>query len=111
MASVKLTGQEYNEFCNSDVWGEDWYWDETLFLYNGKEVDDLGELAPIDEVVVLEGTVFKGSTHDAVAVDAVAFVRKWLKARTVVTVMVEVPKDQLVEFKAAMKAKKLKVLS
>jgi hypothetical protein len=111
MKGVKLTGQEYNDFCNSDVWGKDWYWDETLFLHNGKEVDDLGELDPTDEVILLEGTVFKGSTHDAVAVDALAFVRKWLKARTVTTLMVEVPKDQIEAFKADMRAKRLKVLS
>lgn len=111
MAGVKLTGQEYNEFCNSDVWGEDWYWDETLFRHNGKEVDDLGELDPADEVIVLEGTIFKGSTHDAVAIDAVPFVRKWLKSRSVVTVMVEVPKEQIEAFKADMKAKNLKVFA
>lgn len=109
MAGVKLTGEEFNEFTTCDLWGEDWYWDETRFRLNGVEVDDIGEVQPTDEIVLLEGTIFKGYEVQAEAIDALVFARKWLKQRHLTTLIVTVPKDQVDSFKAEMKVKGYKV--
>ncbi len=109
MPGVKMTGAEFMQFT-AEPWGPDWYWDETVFLHNGVEKDDIGECAETDEVVILEGTIFKGQEIASVSIDALPFARKWLKARTITSLTVEVPKDQIEAFKADMAAKGLRVL-
>jgi hypothetical protein len=110
MAGVKMTGAEYTEFTAAE-WGPDWYWDETRFLHNGVAKDDIGAVVPTDEVILVEGTIYKGQEANSACIDALPFARKWLKARAVTSLIVEVPNDQVAAFKADMKAKSFKVLS
>ena len=100
---VKMTGAEYTAFTNSE-WGPGWYWDETLFLLNGEEVDDIGTVQPDDKIVILDGVIYKGSDYKADTVSALTFARRWLKAQTVTSVTVEVPNECVDAFKAEMKS-------
>lgn len=110
MAGVKMTGAEYRAFTASD-WGEDWYWDDTLFSLNGETVEDIGLVEDGDAIVILEGTIFCGYQHDAKRIDAKTFARQWLRKQSHVTLSVEVPKDSLDEVTALLKAiKGVKIL-
>lgn len=106
---VKLTGAEYAAFVK-DPWGPDWYWDDTLFLHNGAEVDDIGEVADTDTIVLLEGIIFKGHDFDAERIDALPFARKWLKAQTCTSITVEVPNEHVAAFKLDMRKLGYRVL-
>ena len=110
MAGLKMTGAEYKAFTAAP-WGPGWYWDETDFLHNNVEKDDIGEVEDTDTIVILSGTIYKGDTPRAEAIDAVAYARKWLKAQAFTSVIVEVPNDQVTAFKADMKSKGLKVVA
>lgn len=107
--SVKMTGAEYTAFT-ADEWGPGWYWDETLFTLNGEEVDDIGEVQPDDEIVMLAGTIYKGDTPRAEAISAVNYARRWLKKQSVTSIVVEVPNESVAAFKQEMKGKGYRVL-
>ena len=51
---VKMTGAEYRAFTAAE-WGPDWYWDETVFLHNGEEVYDIGEVSAFKVYMKSEG--------------------------------------------------------
>jgi hypothetical protein len=104
-----MTGAEYAAFT-ADEWGPGWYWDETLFTLNGEEVDDIGEVRPDDEIVMLEGTIYKGDTPRAEAISALNYARRWLKKQAFTSIVVEVPNEDVASFKKDMKERRYRVL-
>ena len=107
MAGLKMNGAEYKAFTTAE-WGPDWYWDETVFLWNGKEVEDIDneEVADTDQITIVEATIFKGSDMDSEAIDGVRFARNWLKAQTMARLLVEVPREKLEEVQTLLKSVK-----
>lgn len=108
-SGVRLTGQEYLDFVGSE-WGPEWYWDDTLFRHNGEEVEDIGEVQPSDEVVLLEGTIYKGYGPGAGTLSALTFCRKWLRQRKVTTLIVEVPNEKVESVRVTLAERGCKVL-
>lgn len=97
---VKMTGRQYKAFLAAS-WGPDPMWEDTEILRNGKPVEqdndsDPNGYADEDMVTIVAGTIIPDQSvppgqHEHV--DAVKFARQWLKAQSVVTLLVEVARE------------------
>lgn len=89
--SVSTNGAVFRRFYHDDVfWPEDAYHDDHEVLVNGVKQDDLDKIADLDKVIIHSGVVFVSrDDEDGVAFDA--YFRRWLKAQTTRTIIVEVP--------------------
>jgi hypothetical protein len=105
MPGVRMTGAEYKAFTGFE-WGPDWYWDETAFLHNDVEKDDIGEVDDTDVIVILAATIYKGQEANSEAIDGVRFARAWLKKRNSTSLIIEVPNPVLDSVKALLKGVK-----
>lgn len=107
---VKMTGAQYKAFLATE-WGPDAYWEDTEILKNGEAVEgdrdsDPTLYADADTVTILGGTIIPDqslppSQHEHI--DAVKFARKWLKAQSTVTLVVEVPRQHAEWFASSIK--------
>lgn len=97
--TVKLTGADYKAFLeDASVWKEGYWFESDHVTVNGEEVgDDYDEttLDDADKVTITGGCLYLGSDIGAESIDYEKRLRKWLKARTVTTVVLEINNDQL----------------
>lgn len=102
--SVKLRGADYKAFLNdSKVWKEGYWFDASELLVDGEDVgDDYDESDLPDEarVTVSNGCFYAGPEVNSTFYDYETVLRKWLKARTVTTVVLEVANDKLEEYRS-----------
>ncbi|WCS27196.1 hypothetical protein LOK46_10385 [Methylobacterium sp. NMS14P] len=107
---VKMTGAQFKAFLATE-WGPDAYWEDTEILKNGEEVDEGRDSDPTyyadtDTVTILGGTIIPDQSQPPSLieyVDAVKFARKWLKAQSTVTLVVEVPREHAEWFASGIK--------
>jgi hypothetical protein len=110
--ACKMNGAEFKAFYTSD-WGNEAFWDDYEIEVNGESIVTDYEDAKIDDtdqVRILSGVVYVDGEYGGKHVAADTFARRWLKARTISTLVVEVPNDQVDAFKSDMKSKGLRVL-
>jgi len=97
---VKMTGAQFKAWLASD-WGPDAMWEDTQVIRNGELVDEERDSDPAayadgDTVILVGGTIIPDQSVAASQmeyVDAVKHAKKWLKSQSVVTLMVEVPRE------------------
>lgn len=96
---VKMSGKQFKEWLVSD-WGPDAMWDEYHYTVDGAEVldDDNFDDTTIPDaakVVLTAGTIYldQRDIMRSATVSAVTHAKKWLKAQTTVTLLVEVPRE------------------
>lgn len=97
---VKLTGKQLKAFMASDWGNDDAYWDDVCFIVNDVEIDpyagfEESETADDDAIEVISGTVYLGEKE----IDAMKFLRQWLKKQTHVSVTTDVPREQEAAFR------------
>jgi monoamine oxidase len=108
MTAVKMSGKDFKDFYNDPtLWAGEAYHDDVLILVNGAEFvsdaldGDASTIADTDQVVVEYGVYYAPDGADK---DLAAVARRWLKARSTTTLLVEVAKDKQVALVAAVKA-------
>jgi hypothetical protein len=114
--TVKCTGAEFLRFYNDKDWwfsgdsipmDDRTYWEDASIFVNGKmipeyEFDFEADLKPTDQVAVSGGVVF-GKVVGAKEPTVEGYLRRWLKAQSTATVVIECPKDKLDALLAAVK--------
>lgn len=103
---VKMTGAQFKAFLAAE-WGPDAYWEDTEILKNGEVADEDRDSDPTyytdtDIVTIQGGTIIPDQSlppSQLEHIDAAKFARKWLKAQSTVTLMVEVPREYAEFFK------------
>lgn len=114
---VKLTGKDYKAFLNTE-WGPDAIWEDYVLLvdgvivnydeaydFNENTIDDTSKVELRGGYIVLDQTKVPHTQ-----IDAETFLRKWLKAQTHVSILVQVDRKQLDAFKVHVKTFKGAVL-
>ena len=97
---VKMTGRQYKAFLAAS-WGPNAMWEDTEILRNGKPVEQDVDSEPDgfadeDIVTIVAGTIIPDQglpPGQQEYIDAVKFARKWLKDQSVVTLLVEVARE------------------
>lgn len=99
---VKMTGAQYKAFLAAD-WGPDAYWEEAEISVNGQEAPEDGvdeaSIKDTDVITITGGAICQDQVkrpHDWI--NAEPFARKWLKAQSTVTLMVDVPREHADQF-------------
>ena len=108
--TVKCTGAEFLRFYNDKAWwfsaedgttsvDEQTYWEDAEISVNGEPVAEYSfdfdkDLKPTDEVKVSGGCVF-GKVVGASEPSVEAYLKRWMKAQTTVSVVIECPKEKL----------------
>lgn len=95
-------------YADDSVWPEDSYQEDTLFLLNGKEVTELPNLSPGDEVKILDG-YFYSDDPDVDPVPLKTHYQRWLKKQNTVRLVVECDKSQEAALRAVLANLKVKV--
>lgn len=103
--SIKTNGAEWKRFYNDKVFWPEGHWhDDELMTLNGEESPEDWDLSEVPDSAAL--TIEAGCVFDA-AGDSVASLeshfKKWRKAQTTASVVVEIHKDKLDELKALVK--------
>lgn len=99
---IKTFGYQYKQFINDD-WGQN-ICDDVYLLVNGEEYEDDENLIADDAKVVIDGgVVYTDPNMDQELCSYESYFRRWRKAQTQTTVMVNVPLDKLEEFKKMLK--------
>lgn len=111
--AVKTTGYEFKRFYNDKNWWKEGTWhDAVVLLVDGEELDNQDEYDYIldsAKVVIDSGVVFLSeTTDDGVAMDS--YFKRWKKAQTVRSIVVEVDISKLDAVIAAVKAAGGKVI-
>lgn len=101
---MKALGSDIVAFFNSE-WPEDDYVDECSLSVDGEKIvkeDGTGDF-PLSEKYELQsfGEIYRENSDHVRSLDS-AF-RKWAKARTTVTMIVEVPKDKEEDIRAILR--------
>lgn len=116
--TVKLTGADLNAFMTDrEVWKDGYWYDDAEWTVDGHPDDleytfeDGQGVPPAAKVTLNYGAYYTGSDVGATFYDLESVLRKWLKARTVTVVAVEVPNAEVENFKADLKARKWKVVA
>lgn len=121
--SVKLSGAEMNAFMvDPAVWGEEGNWsgrwyDDAYVEVDGEQ-DDLeytfrsdDSKLPADAKVTVEGgCLYRGEDANSPWDDFEKFLRRWLKARSVTTLVLEVPNEQVEAIRGLLEARGVRVL-
>ena len=96
---VKMTGAQYKAFMEAD-WGPDAMREEAEITINGEPVpedfcdDERTLMKDGDLITVSGGVLYPDQTgRPRHFIDAERFARKWLKDQSVVTLLVEVPRE------------------
>lgn len=98
--ATKMTGREFKSFYTDD-WVGGAFWDDYEIEVNGTTLTEDYEKVAIqdtDRVRILSGVVYVDGTYEGSQVAADTFARRWLKARTVDTVIVEIDKEHRATF-------------
>ena len=94
--TVKMTGAQFKAFLAAE-WGPDAYWEETEITVNGEPMPDDCDDAFVkdaDTITITGGVIYQDQVHNPQScINAEPFARKWLKAQSTVTLMVEVPRE------------------
>lgn len=99
---LKINGAEFKAWQAAD-WGHpEAHWDDYTMLIDSVEVEDYDPetLADTAVIEIYGGVVFVGEKE----LSPKTHFNRWKKAQTTVSVVVEIDKDRLEEFKAAVKA-------
>ena len=104
---VKMTGAQYKAFLAAD-WGPDAMWEEEAVTVDGDDFDtcdgDVGAIPDASLVVLTGGVIIPDQmARQTQEIDAERFARKWLKAQTTVTLMVDVPREHADWFASSIK--------
>lgn len=99
---VKMTGAQFKAFWAAE-WGPNAMIEEEAVTVDGEEFDTIdGDVAAISDAsrVTLAGGIIipDQMAHRQAEINAENFARKWLKAQTTVTLMVEVPREHANDF-------------
>lgn len=104
--TVKTTGAEFKRYYNDPVfWPEGAWRDDDVILVDGVEQEDIDvdKIPDAAKVTIEAGVVFK-SVSDDEGVNMGTHFRRWLKAQTLRTVLVEVDSTKFEAVVAAIKA-------
>lgn len=117
--TVKCTGAEFLRFYNDKAWwfseadgtaeaGDQTWWEDAEVTVSGEgvsehEFDFDANIKPNDVVTVSGGVVF-GKVVGSKEPTVEAYLRRWLKAQSTKTVVIDCPKDKLDAILAAVKA-------
>jgi hypothetical protein len=104
---MKVKGYELQQFMDEAWPGDDWFWDHDLF-----EEPDPNSIYDTDEIgPVLYGGAMpeRDDPTDGHGHDLAVLLRRWRKARTTSSLLVECPKDRVDAVVAAIKEMGLKV--
>lgn len=108
MDVVKLTGAEWAAFMDDKAeWPEGAWFDDEQITVNGtawEEGWDGEQLEPSDKVVLIGGAFYPDESARTFF-DSEAKVRKWLKARNVTILTIEVVNEAAADLKAELKAR------
>jgi hypothetical protein len=87
---MKTNGATWKAYLDS--WPEGQWFDDSDEMYDGKAAEDL---VPADsaEVEVTCGVIFRNE-QDREGMDLVPHFRRWLKAQTHTSLVVQIPKEQ-----------------
>lgn len=118
--AVKCTGAEFLRFYNDKAWwfsregktaqsdDENTVWEDACVLVNGEQIAEYEfdfdkDLKPTDTVSVSGGVVF-GKVVGAKEPSVEAYLKRWLKAQSTTSILIDCPKEKLDAILAAIKA-------
>lgn len=105
---MKTTGAEFNRFYSDpEYWPEGRWHDDTDVTVNGVHEEDLGSLQdlPADALVQFTcGDVYEDGGYDKHVASFPAHFKRWKKAQTTESAVVEFPKGKADEVAAAIAA-------
>lgn len=112
--ATKTNGKELKEFWASEEpwWPKGGYVNDDYYIVNGVESGEDFELSgaeDTDQITIMSGAIFSEGDEDDK--DLQATFKKWRKSLTRVSVLIEVPRDQVEALSAAVKSIGGKIVS
>jgi hypothetical protein len=112
---IKLTGAEWKTFMDDEAVWSDHYMDDDVIIMDGITYGDdrthnLPEVAPTARIEVVSGVICCEEPPYEYQ-DLVSAIRRWKKAQTTISFVVEIHKDKADAVKSAVKAAGGKVVA
>jgi hypothetical protein len=100
--AVRMTGAQFKAFWGAE-WGPNAMIEEEAVTVDGEEFDTcdgiVEEIPDASRVIMTGGIIIPDQmAHRQAEINAENFARKWLKAQTTVTLLVEVPREHADDF-------------
>lgn len=105
--ATKTTGAEFKRFYEDPAYWPDGVWHEdVLFTVDGEPAGDSYDMSKVPDgaQVTIEGGIVMGPPHDGKEPSVETLFKRWRKAQTIKTLVVEVDVSKLDAVVAAIKA-------
>lgn len=113
---IKTIGLEFKQYyADKSAWPKDAYHDDAVIIVDGVDADeedlDLEKVADTAIITITGGGVYGLKADSSAAISMETHFRKWKKAQSFTTMVIQVPNEQVLEVIAIMNRLKLSVKS